>query len=97
MFLTQKPDAGERSFLTRAVTEFQRQYPFVSIRLDQTGTLHDRYILSDNQLILLGHGLKDIGNKDSFFIRLPDTMAADLIGTVRDTFDEKWSRSVEIR
>jgi hypothetical protein len=97
MFLTQKPDAAERSFLTRAVTEFKRQYPFVSIRLDQTGALHDRYILSDDQIILLGHGLKDIGNKDSFVIRIPKTMGADLITTVQDSFDAKWSQALEIR
>jgi hypothetical protein len=78
------------------MTEFQTQFPHVSIRRDSSGTLHDRYILSDDQLILLGHGLKDIGNKDSFAIRIPKTMAEDLLKTVRDNFDAKWSHSLEI-
>jgi hypothetical protein len=96
MFLTQNADRNERPFLARAVTEFQTQHPQLTVRRDASGTLHDRYILSEDELILLGHGLKDVGNKDSFAIRIPKSMAEELLKTVRDTFDAKWSQSLPL-
>lgn len=45
---------------------------------------------------MLGHGLKDLGNKDSFVIRLPLELAQDVIAATRSTFDDRWQNAVDI-
>ena len=45
--------------------------------------LHDRFVLSEAKILLVGHGLKDIGAKESFVIVLPRTFAPDLLDNVR--------------
>lgn len=52
--------------------------------------LHDRYVLSDEKILIVGHGLKDIGNKESFVIVLPRKFATDLLADVQRSFDQKW-------
>ncbi len=52
--------------------------------------------LSSEELILLGHGLKDIGNKDSFVVRLNRDMAANMIDEVIQSFDRKWAAATKL-
>ena len=59
--------------------------------------MHDRYVLTDDMLILVGHGLKDIGGKESFVIRLDGEVARDLIATLAPSFDAKWASASPIR
>jgi len=51
--------------------------------------LHDRYILCNNKLFLLGHGFS-IRNKESFIIELPEKFSKDLIQSLSTTFDIRW-------
>lgn len=60
------------------------------------GDLHDRYVLSDAKILIVGHGLKDIGGKESFIIMLPRALAADLLGDVERSFDAKWSKATAV-
>jgi hypothetical protein len=46
--------------------------------------------LSGDEMIFLGHGLKDIGNKESFSVRLPRKVAGDAMDRARESFDAKW-------
>jgi hypothetical protein len=95
-FLTQKPDANESSTLPTALQVWKQEHGDVEFRRDSGRDLHDRYLLSDSELILLGHGLKDVGTKDSFIIRIGRDLAEDLILTVRESFDAKWRASTPI-
>ncbi|MCK4235023.1 hypothetical protein KAX75_11375, partial [candidate division WOR-3 bacterium] len=58
--------------------------------------LHDRYIITNNCLLIIGHGLKDIGKKESFIIQIDSTLAPDLIRTIAKVFDQRWSNSSSI-
>jgi hypothetical protein len=89
-FLTKNPDSRERQRLPRALQEFKQEHGNIEFRRHTGGDLHDRFIIADSELIILGHGLKDVGNKDSFIIRIPAELATDLIETLRDSFDAKW-------
>jgi len=89
-FLTHTADGKERSYLPKALTDFIRERPEFEFRRHRARDLHDRFVLTDDELILLGHGLKDIGNKESFVIRLDRNIAGDMMETVRSSFDHKW-------
>jgi len=92
-FLTHTPDGKEKSFLPKALGDFIRERPDVEFRRHRGRELHDRFVLTADELILLGHGLKDIGNRDSFVVRLDRTIAGDMIDTVRRSFDRKWQQA----
>jgi hypothetical protein len=89
-FLTQSADSKEQSFIGKAVKEFTNQYPHVEFRRCASRDLHDRYLLTETELVILGHGLKDIGGKDSFVIRLHRDICKDVIDTLSGSFNEKW-------
>ena len=90
-FLTQRADSKEQSFIGKALKEFTDQYAHVQFRQCASKDLHDRYLLTETELVILGHGLKDIGGKDSFVIRLDTNICEDVIKTLSQSFNEKWS------
>jgi hypothetical protein len=90
-FLTQQADNKEQSFIARALREFTQQHTHVQFRQCASKDLHDRYLLTDTELVILGHGLKDIGRKDSFVIRLNTSICEDAIKTLSQSFNAKWN------
>jgi len=95
-FLTCRPDNKEAAFITRALKEFVSERPRVEFRRIDPCNLHDRYLLTDDEIIILGHGLKDIGGKQSFVVRLSKTRCEDLMRALRFSFEENWKRSVPL-
>ena len=95
-FLTKNADRNDAHLLPRALQEWKRQHGATEFRENVGTDLHDRYILSDTELILMGHGLKDIGNKDSFVVRIPSSLAPDMVVSVRSSFDQKWANGNSI-
>lgn len=90
-FLTQTPDSKEKAALPRLLREFKQEHPHVEFRQHSGKGLHDRYLVTDDVLILLGHGLKDIGNSESFVVRLDKSLVPDLVDDVVQSFDQKWA------
>jgi hypothetical protein len=91
--LTRQPGANEPPTLQRALEEWKREHGAVDFRRYSGTDVHDRFVLADDQLILIGHGLKDIGNKDSFVICIPKHVSGDLLTNVRVSFDAKWQNA----
>jgi hypothetical protein len=89
-FLTQNPDGKEKSFISRAIQEFVKEHSNVELREYAGNDIHDRYLVTADEFILLGHGLKDIGNKESFVIKLDRSIAGDAIDTLQQSFNQKW-------
>ena len=89
--LTSKPDSKEKSFLPKRLEEFTKEYPQFEFRKYKGKELHDRYIVTDDNLILMGHGLKDIGGKESFVVKLDRSLAGDTIDSLKNSFDSKWN------
>ena len=54
------------------------------------------YKLLDEAIIILGHGVKDIGNKESFAVTIPKDLAPDLFANVLSSFNDRWKRSASI-
>jgi hypothetical protein len=95
-FLTGKTNESAAK-LAGALKDFKRERSKVELRLaNRPQDLHDRYVLSEAQLLLVGHGLKDIGNKESFVMALSKSLAGDLLAEVRRAFDEKWTKATPL-
>ena len=89
-FLTGRTSEMGRK-LNSALRDFKRERPKVQIRLAaKPEELHDRYVVTHDQLVILGHGLKDIGGKESFMLRLSRGIVPDLIKETIGVFDSRW-------
>jgi len=92
-FLTGKTSENQSAFI-RELKDFQKEVPSLEIRLFSAhDELHDRYIISDNALVIVGHGIKDIGKKESFLILLKGNSTADLRKTLLEKFETRWKIS----
>ncbi len=79
--------------LKGGLKDFKKERPNIEFRLAKAPSeLHDRYVLTSAQLLLVGHGLKDIGGKESFVIRIDHRLATGLINQTRVAFDERWKQ-----
>jgi hypothetical protein len=83
--------------LAGAITDFKRERPRIELRIyPDPKSLHDRYVLSSNLLLILGHGIKDIGNKESFVVSISSEYAGDLLKSLEKTFEERWTISTTL-
>jgi len=92
-FLTQKTNESARK-IDGALRDFNKERPSIEFRIAPITTkIHDRYIITGDEILILGHGLKDIGNKESFIIRLNKVLVPDLINDTRKLFNREWSNA----
>src|SRR5205814_8817511 len=94
--LTGKTNENPTAF-SRELEDFKKEVPALEIRrFSAHHELHDRYIIADNALVIVGHGIKDIGNKESFLLLLKGDATADLRKTLREKFDDRWKKSIPL-
>jgi len=95
-FLTSKTNEAGRK-LQGAMKDFKKERPNVEFRLARRSAgLHDRFVITNNLILILGHGLKDVGGKESFIIRLDKELVPDLIEETKQSFDAKWNDGTSI-
>jgi hypothetical protein len=83
--------------IQRIYKDFHNEYQNTEIRIyPNRSDLHDRYLLWDDGLILIGHGIKDIGNKESFAIVIKKDLIEDIHKSVENNFDSKWNQSKQL-
>lgn len=97
-FLTSQLGRDENEeIIKKEISRFKREFKNVSIRIYQKFyELHDRYILSENVLTIIGHGLKDIGNKECFLISIPKQEVTEIYGSLKKNFKERWDISQKL-
>jgi hypothetical protein len=97
-FLTLSPDLKESKggVLQRLLSDFLAEFPGFEVRTSLARDFHDRFILTDEELILIGAGLKDLGNKESFIVRLPRAVAGLMIDDLCMTFDQRWATATPL-
>jgi hypothetical protein len=86
---------NKETFL-RHLKDFKTEYNHVEFRNYQFNDIHDRYILSADSLIILGHSIKDLGSKETFAIWLNEKNAKNIIEELSNNFDRRWTQSVPI-
>ncbi len=66
-------------------------------KYDKFYELHDRYIISDSALVIVGYGIKDFANKESFVVFLPKKAVSRFLPTLKTIFEKRWKKSNNIR
>ena len=97
-FLTRIENLHEskRKKFLRELEDFKTEFTHVEFRSYPGNELHDRYLISKNQLIIFGHSLKDLGNKESFAIMLDRHTSSNIFEALIETFNRRWKRSTII-
>ena len=71
---------------------FRKEFPNSEFRQYSSSGLHDRYIIDDNSLMILGYGLQRVGiGGESFVIILNNEWIEDMKAGVITEFDKKWN------
>jgi hypothetical protein len=74
-----------------------KQKPNIEIHtIPKPAPFHDRYILSDNGITFVGHGLEGLGEKEAFVIRLDVGLVGDTVSSLRAVFETRWKTSASI-
>jgi len=88
---------GNVDGLRREILRFKKEFPRAQFRLyGHASELHDRYILSDDEVWLVGHGIKDLGAKESFVVILKHNFGKDLRAALVKTFQQRWNTAHDI-
>jgi hypothetical protein len=94
-FLTSKATEPSNR-LAGPLRDFKREHPNTQLRVPLHQDFHDRYVLSKDRLLIIGHGLKDIGGKESFVIAIQRGLARDLLSHVTKEFDSRWKHATPL-
>lgn len=80
--------------LQREVARFKREFPYSEFKAyPSPNELHDRYLLFDREVWFVGHGIKNLGEKESFVVILREPFGKDIRKTLADSFDARWAIS----
>ena len=90
-----KKDADREAFL-RELRDFTGEHPNIEFRSYANEDIHDRYVISETSLVLLGHSMKDLGGKESFAIVLSTEASRNISSALTEAFDRRWKSSKPI-
>jgi hypothetical protein len=90
---TEKLQEPSRSHFLRELKDFKLENDHAEFRNYPHDDLHDRYILSSDSLVIIGHSIKDLGAKESFAIILKKKDNVNIVEAVIENFDRRWKQS----
>lgn len=94
-FLTAQLGANENEDkVEKELKRFKREFPDIELkRYPKFYEFHDRYILSSNMLVWVGHGIKDFGDKECFLIGISREKISEISQILEERFKERWGKS----
>ncbi len=78
--------------LRRHYQAYQREYGNLEIRVHPTANLHDRYIVSEQNMYLVGQSLNGIGKKQTFIVET----GSDLRDQMIRYFEQLWGSATTL-
>ena len=97
-FLTQEVGGGEKAAaLATQAHDLMAERPNIKIQVaGLADRLHDRYILSADSLLIIGPGIKDLGGRESLVLLMNNSVAEDIVTTLRQSFELRWRSAAPI-
>ncbi|AIC14260.1 hypothetical protein [Nitrososphaera viennensis] len=83
---------------SRELANFEKEHANILLgRYPRANELHDRYIITDDTLIILGHGIKDLGGRESFVLVFKGDKGRDLRNALNQKFTDRWQKSSKLQ
>jgi hypothetical protein len=86
----------DKGKFVRDVADFKTENPNVEFRDYPNTDIHDRYIISEDKVTLIGHSMKDLGAKESFAVILGREYYKEIYNALNDNFIRRWDISAVI-
>jgi len=86
----------ERDRFLRELQDFKTEYSMIEFRNYPNTDIHDRYVISENSLVILGHSLKDLGSKESFAIVLTAESSKNVVEALTEIFNRRWKQAARL-
>ena len=92
-FLTSHPSKNVGQ-LQREVARFKKEFPNSEFKAyPSPHELHDRYLLFDREVWFVGHGIKNLGERESFVVILQEPFGKDIRNMLLESFEGRWANS----
>jgi len=88
-----------RSTFDSDLSDFKTQHKNFQVRIfpNNPKEIHDRYIIMKNSIILVGHGIKDLGGKESFILTFEGKdIGESIIADLDKKFELRWNKSTAL-
>lgn len=86
----------EGSGFLRDLRDFKSEYKTIEFRNYPNTDIHDRYVISEDSLVILGHSLKDLGSKESFAIILNKETSRNIVEALIENFNRRWKQATPL-
>jgi hypothetical protein len=86
----------ERERFLRELGDFKPEYRNIEFRNYLNTDIHDRYIISERSLVILGHSFKDLGSKESFAIVLDKDNSRNIVEALTENFNRRWKQATKL-
>lgn len=83
----------EKEQFLRELKDFKAEHSHIEFKNYPNVDIHDRYILSSDGLIILGHSIKDLGSKESFAIVLNKGLNKNIVDALIENFNRRWKQA----
>jgi hypothetical protein len=83
----------DRDKFLRELQDFKTEHSNIEFRDYPNNDIHDRYIISDDLIVILGHSIKDLGGKESFAIVLNKRSSKNIHEALVENFNRRWKIS----
>lgn len=84
----------KRTRFLRHLNDFKKQFNNLELMDYSSGDMHDRYIIYQDGLVIIGQSLKDLGKKESFVVFLRKEPYRTIYEALNNNFEIKWNASI---
>ncbi len=86
----------DEKIIKNLINDYNKENNGLEVRIFNKAELHDRYMLTKKDFVILGHGFADLGNKESLVIVIPKDLVKDICEDLTSRFNQKWNGSKKI-
>jgi len=86
--------ASKKKKFLEDLKDFKKENSNVEFKDYPHTDIHDRYIISTDSLVILGHSIKDVGGKESFAIVLNKNKYETIFQALLENFNRRWKQSI---
>ena len=83
----------DKNRFLRELKDFKSEHSKIEFKNYPHKDIHDRYIISSELLVILGHSIKDLGAKESFAIILNKDTNKNIVEALIENFNRRWKQS----
>lgn len=83
----------EKERFLRELKDFKTEHSNIEFKNYPHTDIHDRYAISSEQVVILGHSIKDLGSKESFAVIFNKKSNKNIVGALTENFNRRWNQS----